>query len=59
MVEFSGIELRHVGNRVMSLKLAQLGLSGAAIFGPTGEVLQPSALLYSAPSWWRGAASVR
>jgi len=46
MVEFSGIEFRHVDNRVMSLKLVQLGLSGAAIFGPTGEVLQPSALLY-------------
>ena len=29
----------------MSLKLVQLGLSGAAIFGPTGEVLQPSELL--------------
>jgi hypothetical protein len=27
----------------------QLGLSGAAIFGPTGEVLQPSALLYKRP----------
>ena len=45
MVEFSGIEFRHVDNRVMSLKLVQLGLSGAAIFGPTGEVLQPSELL--------------
>jgi hypothetical protein len=45
MVEFSGIEFRHVDNRVMSLKLVQLGLSGAAIFGPTGKVLQPSELL--------------
>jgi hypothetical protein len=45
MVEFSGIEFRHVDNRVMSLKLVQLGLSGAAIFGPGGEVLQPSELL--------------
>jgi hypothetical protein len=45
MVEFSGIEFRHVDNRVMSLKLVQLGLSGAAIFGPSGEVLQPSELL--------------
>jgi hypothetical protein len=45
MVEFSGIEFRHVDNRVMSLKLVQLGLSGAAIFGPTGEVLQPSEFL--------------
>jgi hypothetical protein len=45
MVEFSGIEFRHVDNRAMSLKLVQLGLSGAAIFGPSGEVLQPSEVL--------------
>ena len=45
MVEFSGIEFRHVDNRVMSLKLVQLGLSGAAIFGSNGEVLQPSEVL--------------
>jgi hypothetical protein len=45
MVEFSGIEFRHVDNRVMSLKLVQLGLSGAAMFGPSGEVLQPSEVL--------------
>jgi hypothetical protein len=45
MVEYAGIEFRHVDNRVMSLKLVQLGLSGAAIFGPNGEVLQPSELL--------------
>ena len=30
MVELSGIEFRHVDNRVMSLKLVQLGLAGAA-----------------------------
>src|SRR4029077_20961611 len=49
MVEFSGIEFRHVDNRVMSLKLVQLGLSGAAMFGPTGEVLQPSEVLRKRP----------
>ena len=49
MVDFSGIEFRHVDNRVMSLKLVQLGLSGAAIFGPTGDVLQPSELLRKHP----------
>ncbi|MGC4090263.1 MAG: hypothetical protein QM756_20760 [Polyangiaceae bacterium] len=46
MIEFSGIEFRHVDNRVMALKLVQLGLSGAAIFDPKGEVLQPSELLH-------------
>jgi hypothetical protein len=49
MVEFSGIEFRHVDNRVMSLRLVQLGLSGAAMFGPNGEVLQPSELLRKRP----------
>jgi hypothetical protein len=49
MIEFSGIEFRHVDNRVMSLNLVQLGLSGAAMFGPTGEVLQPSEVLRKRP----------
>ncbi|MGA8222613.1 MAG: hypothetical protein WB780_13250 [Candidatus Acidiferrales bacterium] len=49
MIEFSGIEFRHVDNRVMSLRLVQLGLSGAAMFGPTGEVLQPSEVLRKRP----------
>jgi hypothetical protein len=49
MVEFSGIAFRCVDNRVMSLKLVQLGLSGAAMFGPTGEVLQPSEVLRKRP----------
>ncbi len=49
MIEFSGIEFRHVDNRVMSLKLVQLGLSGAAVFGPNGEVLQPSEVLRKRP----------
>src|ERR1700683_362110 len=49
MIEFSGIEFRHVDNRVMSLKLVQMGLSGAAMFGPSGEVLQPSEILRKRP----------
>jgi hypothetical protein len=49
MIEFSGIEFRHVDNRVMSLKLVQLGLTGAAMFGPKGEVLQPSEVLRKRP----------
>jgi hypothetical protein len=38
MVEMSGIEFRHVDNRVMSLKLVQLGLTGAAMFAADGTV---------------------
>src|SRR5262245_59189692 len=49
MIEFSGIEFRAVDNRAMSLKLVQLGLSGAAMFAPSGEVLQPSEVLYKRP----------
>jgi hypothetical protein len=49
MIEFLGIEFRHVDNRLMSLKLVQLGLSQAAMFGPEGEVLQPSEMLYRKP----------
>jgi hypothetical protein len=46
MIEFKGIEFRNVDNRVMALKLVQLGLSGAAMFGAKNEVLQPSEVLY-------------
>ncbi|HVZ75632.1 MAG TPA: TonB-dependent receptor [Polyangia bacterium] len=46
MIEFSGIEFRQVDNRLMSMKLVQMGLSGAAMFDPTGRVLQPSEVLY-------------
>ena len=46
MIEFSGIAFRHVDNRVMSLRLVQLGLSEAAMFSAKGEVLQPSEVLY-------------
>lgn len=45
MLELSGIEFRNVDNRIMALKLVQLGLSGAAMFGPNREVLQPSDIL--------------
>ena len=46
MIEFSGIEFRNVDNRVMALKLVQLGLSGAAMFSANREVLQPTEVLY-------------
>jgi len=46
MVELSGIEFRQVDNRLMAMKLVQLGLSGAAMFDPKGTVLQPAEVLY-------------
>jgi hypothetical protein len=45
LIELKGIEFRAVDNRLMALKLVQLGLSGAAMFGPDRQVLQPSEVL--------------
>ena len=45
MIEFTGIEFRHVDNRLMASSSCSSGLSGAAMFGPNGEVLQPSEVL--------------
>jgi hypothetical protein len=47
LFELSGIEFRNVDNRIMALKLVQLGLSGAAMFGANREVLQPSDVLHN------------
>jgi hypothetical protein len=49
MIEFSGEAFREVDNRVMSLKLVQLGLTPAAVFSATGETLQVSELLHGKP----------
>ncbi|MEQ9406253.1 MAG: hypothetical protein RIK87_00950 [Fuerstiella sp.] len=49
MIEFSGIAFRRTDNRLMSLKLVELGLSGAAMFAANGDVLQPSEFLYRKP----------
>lgn len=42
MVDFSGAAFEHVDNRILSLRLVQLGLSDAAMFAADGRVLQPS-----------------
>ena len=49
LIEFSGPELDHIDNRVMSLRLVQLGLTGAAMFSCDGDVLQPAEVLYKKP----------
>jgi hypothetical protein len=49
LIDFSGEDFRHVDNRVMSLRLVQLGLTGAAMFSASGKVLQPSEVLYKKP----------
>jgi len=45
MVELSGEAFERVDNRIMSLRLVQLGLTGAAMFAADGSVLQPSEFL--------------
>jgi hypothetical protein len=46
MITFSGPLFSQVDNRIMSLKLVESGLTKAVMFSPSGEVLQPSEVLY-------------
>ncbi len=46
MFRLSGPDFKHVDSRLMSLKLVRSGFTQAAMFGPDGEVLQPSEALY-------------
>ncbi len=46
MVHFKGPCFTDVDNRLMSLKLVELGLTNAVMFGTKGEVLQPSEVLH-------------
>jgi hypothetical protein len=49
LIEFSGRAFASVDNRVMSLRLVQMRLTGAAMFSADGKVLQPSEVLYKKP----------
>jgi hypothetical protein len=46
MLKFSGPAFAACDNRLMSLHLVRHGLTNAVMFGPGGEVLQPSEVLY-------------
>lgn len=46
MFRIEGPDFHHVDNRLMSLKLVKNGLTHATMFGPKGNVLQPSEVLY-------------
>jgi len=46
MIRFKGEALKHIDNRLMSLKLVKNGLTTTAMFGPDGTALQPSEALY-------------
>ena len=49
MLKFCGPAFAGIDNRLMSLHLVQLGLTNAVMFGPDGDVLQPSEVLYKKP----------
>jgi hypothetical protein len=46
MFRISGPDFKHVDNRLMALKMVKNGLTKAAMFGPDGNVMQPSDELY-------------
>jgi hypothetical protein len=46
MLKFAGPAFSHVDNRLASLFLVKHGLTNAVMYGPGGEVLQPSEVLY-------------
>ena len=46
MLKFSGPAFAGIDNRLTSLYLVQFGLTNAVLFGPQGEVLQASEVLY-------------
>jgi len=46
MLKFAGPAFAHIDNRLASLHLVQHGLTNAVMYGPKGDVLQPSEVLY-------------
>jgi hypothetical protein len=46
MFRINGPDFKHVDNRLMALKMVKNGLTKAAMFGPDGNVMQPSDELY-------------
>ncbi len=49
MLKFSGPAFTHVDNRILSLNLVKYGLTNAVMFAPSGDVLQPSEVIYNRP----------
>jgi len=46
MVQMNGHSFQHIDNRLLSLLLVKNGMTEAVIFGPDGQNLQPSDILY-------------
>jgi hypothetical protein len=49
MIKFSGSAFAGIDNRLMSLQLVERGLTDAAMFTASGEVVQPSEVLHKKP----------
>jgi len=49
MIKLSGPAFQNMDNRLMSLQLVEHGLTDAAMFTASGEVVQPSEVLYKKP----------
>lgn len=52
MFRLTGPDFKHVDNRLMALKLVKNGFTRAAMFGPDGQVRQPSDELYKRTFWY-------
>jgi hypothetical protein len=59
MIAFRGIAFRRVDNRLMALKLVQVGLSGWRCSAPTARCCSRARYCARRRSWWSGAASGR
>jgi len=46
MLRFDGEDFEYIDNRLMALQLVKMGFTEATVFEPTGEVHQPSDVLY-------------
>ncbi len=49
MIDFQGDDLKHIDNRLMSLKLVANHLTNAALFSPEGKVLHIADVLFKKP----------
>lgn len=46
MIDITGDSVKHIDNKLLALNLMEQGLTNAVLFGPKGEVLQPSDVLF-------------
>ncbi|NJM10266.1 MAG: hypothetical protein HC883_05245 [Bdellovibrionaceae bacterium] len=59
MIRFSGPDVQHLDNRLMSLELVKQGLTEAVLFGPNSEVVHAGDELFRQPVLIQRALTVR